>query len=318
MPEISIIVPVYNTGRYLAKCIDSVLAQTYEDFELILVDDGSTDNSPEICDRYAEKDSRVRVLHQKNQGQSVARNRAIEQMRGQWVLFIDSDDWVHPQMLERLRNAALTNKVGISICGYEDTMGPDPVIPAESLTVELWTPRDFYLHRFVNATIPVAKLIHRECLGENRFPVGKYIDDEYITYRILFTQKQLAVMAAPFYAYFVNEDSLTKREWNPRRLDAWDAYEEQIAFFTAREDWDMVRFRYRGYLDNAVVNLNAAMEKKETYARLIRQMKKRILGVIRRAWKLGYIEFWMDYDLLYACAPVRTKLYRLWLEHRRK
>lgn len=314
MPEVSIIVPVYNTGPYLPKCIDSILAQTFGDFELILVNDGSTDSSGRICEEYAARDGRIRVIHQENQGQSVARNRALEQMQGQWVLFVDSDDWIHPEMLERLRSAAQEKRVNISICGYEDTRGPDPVIPPESLNVEVWTPRDFYMHRFVNATIPVAKLIRRDCLGDIRFPVGKYIDDEYITYRILFTQEKLAVIPAPFYAYFVNEKSLTKRAWNPRRLDAWDAYEAQIAFFEARGDWEMVNFRYRSYIDNAVVNLNAAMEMQETYAAEIRAMKKRLRSVLRRAWKLGYVEFWLDYDLLYACAPIRTKLYRIWLE----
>lgn len=101
LPRISIIVPVYNVEKYLSKTLDSVLAQTFNNFELILVDDGSVDNSPIICDEYAKKDSRIYVVHQNNLGVSSARNRGIEISHGEWISFIDSDDWVDPQYLEK-------------------------------------------------------------------------------------------------------------------------------------------------------------------------------------------------------------------------
>ena len=316
MPEISVIVPVYNTGKYLPKCIESILNQTYADFELILVNDGSTDDSGQICDAYAAKDSRVCVLHQRNQGQSVARNLAIEQMKGQWVLFCDSDDWIHPQSLELLHNAAMEYGMDISIGGYAETAGEAPFISEESLNVEVWTPKDFYMQRFINATIPVMKLIRRTCLGDLRFPVGKYIDDEYIVYRILFTQQKLAVIPAPLYAYFVNPASLTKRAWNVGRLDAWEAYEQQIAFFTELGDRDLVHFRYRGYLENGMVNLSNALEDNAygQHDRVIRRIERKMRSVIRRAWKCGCIAFWTDYDMLYRFYPLLTRIYRPILE----
>lgn len=314
MPEISVIVPVYNTGKYLARCIDSILSQTFSDLELILVNDGSTDDSGAICDAYAARDSRVRVLHQENQGQSVARNNAIARMQGRWVHFVDSDDWIHPQMLQRLYEAAGQWNTDIAICGYAETGGEDPAVPPESFRSELWTPKDFYMQRFINATIPVGKLIRRECLGDNRFPVGKYIDDEYIIYRILFSRDRLAVMEAPMYAYFTNMASLTKRAWNPRRLDAWEAYEQQITFFDRMGDEELVRFRYRGYLENAVVNLQGAEEHPEQYATQIRFIRKRIRNVIRRAWKRGELDFRLDFELLYRFYPLLTRGYRFYLE----
>lgn len=319
MPEISVIIPVYNTGMYLNKCIDSILGQTFPNFELFLVDDGSTDESPRICDEYAAKDSRVRVLHQKNQGQSVARNNAIAQMQGQWVMFCDSDDWIHPRTLEILYEAAKAHDVKISIAGYENTTGPDPVVTEEMLNVTIWTPKDFYMEHFINATIPVMKLIHREALGELRFPVGKYIDDEYIVYRILFTQEKLAVMPAPLYAYFVNPVSLTKRPWNPRLLDAWQAYEEQIAFFEDMGDQQLVSYRYRGFLENAVVSYQRCLEiQDETQKEQMRNLiRKRIRSLLKQMWKRGDIEFWPDYQVLEQFLPLRAKLYRLWLEIKR-
>lgn len=318
MPEISVIVPVYNTGHLLRKCVDSILNQTFTDFELFLVNDGSTDDSGQICDEYAAKDSRVKVIHQKNQGQSVARNNAIEQMQGSWVHFVDSDDWIHPQMLQRLYEAAKKHSADISVCDYAETTGEDPEVPEGSFQESLWKPKDFYMQHFITATVPVAKLMRREVLGSNRFPVGKYIDDEYIIYRLLFAREKLVYFPAPLYAYYTNVASLTKRAWNPRRLDAWQAYEEQIAFFRAMGDEDLIRFRYRGYLENGMVNLENAEKCNQDgqHDRVIRFMHKRMRSVIRRAWMAGAMDIWKDYDLLYSYYPYFSRLYRLYREVR--
>lgn len=312
------IVPVYNTEKLLNRCVDSILNQTFSDIELFLVDDGSTDGSGKICDDYMARDSRVRVIHQSNQGQSAARNQAIEQMQGSWVHFVDSDDWIHPRMLEYLYAAAGKWDADISVCGYAETTGADPVVPAESLESTLWTPKDFYMQRFINATVPVAKLIRREALGDNRFPLGKYIDDEYIMYRVLFSREKLAFFPAPLYAYYSNPDSLTKRAWNPRLLDAWDAYDQQITFFEEMGDMELVRFRYRGYLENAMVSMVKAEASSDydQYIRVIPYMEKRMRGVVRRAWKAGAISFWSDFSILARFYPFLSRLYRryLWLK----
>ena len=105
MPEISVIIPVYKCEQYIESCVDSILNQTYRDFEIILVDDGSPDNSGKICDELAEKYNKITVLHQENQGQSAARNNGVKIARGKWICFVDCDDSVHPRMLEALYNA---------------------------------------------------------------------------------------------------------------------------------------------------------------------------------------------------------------------
>lgn len=320
MQKISVIVPVYNSGKFLHRCVDSILSQTYPEFELFLVDDGSTDDSPEICDAYAAGDSRVHVIHQPNQGQSVARNNAIDRMTGDWVLFVDSDDWIHRESLERLYNAAMEHNTKISIAGYAETTGAEPEILPEQLRPEIWTPKDFYIQRYIHATLPVMKLIHRDALGELRFPVGKYIDDEYIVYRILFTQERLAVIPAPFYAYYVNTASLTKRPWNPGLLDAWQAFEEQIVFFEKLGDKDLIYRRYREYLENALANYESAGQAEQTPQILAvrKYMKKHIRRLIYRMWKRDYIFFWLDHDTLMEFCPLQTRVYRLWYERKHK
>ena len=149
MAQISVIVPVYKVEPYLRRCVDSILAQTFTDFELILVDDGSPDNCGAICEEYEKKDSRVHVIHQENEGLSAARNAGIEWVfansNSEWLNFVDSDDWVHPQMLERLYHAVLEHNVKVSICGYEETDGEIHWTNADTAQVKLWPVEQFYV-----------------------------------------------------------------------------------------------------------------------------------------------------------------------------
>jgi glycosyltransferase involved in cell wall biosynthesis len=132
MCEISIIVPVYDVEKYLKKCVDSILNQTFKDFELILVDDGSPDNSGAICDQYAEKDSRVRVIHKENGGLSDARNAGIEVARGKYLGFVDSDDFVNEDMYKQLYTSIIENNADLSICGIFDLYeGKTPIKKTE-------------------------------------------------------------------------------------------------------------------------------------------------------------------------------------------
>ena len=119
-PLLSIIVPVYKVENYLPKCIDSILAQTFTDFELILVDDGSPDNCPALCDAAAEKDARVRVIHQKNGGLSAARNAGLDAARGAWIGFVDSDDYIAPEMYEVLYQAVQSTGADLALCDYAE------------------------------------------------------------------------------------------------------------------------------------------------------------------------------------------------------
>ena len=140
-PLLSIIVPVYNVENYLQKCIDSILAQTLTDFELILVDDGSPDGCPALCDAAAAKDARVRVIHQKNGGLSAARNAGLDVARGAWIGFVDSDDYIAPEMYEKLYRAVQSTGADLALCDYAkvDEAGVPCVqthaaVPQKSLT----------------------------------------------------------------------------------------------------------------------------------------------------------------------------------------
>lgn len=316
MEKISVIVPVYKVAPYINRCLDSILSQTYPHFDLILVDDGSPDICGAVCDEYARKDRRVHVIHQENRGLSAARNAGIDwafaNSDSQWLTFVDSDDWVHSEMLERLVEAAKLHGTKISICGYAQTNGEQPEILPSDLQSVIWTPKDFYMRRFVNATVAWGKLYAKDCFEAQRYPLGKIHEDEFVTYRALFSQERLAVVSAPLYAYFMNPDGITRRKWSSRRLDAWEAYEEQITFFERLEDEELVKFRIREYLENALVNLQAA-KKVNAAGEEISRIEKKIRRLIRKAWKRGCILFWVDYDMLYRFFPLKTRIYRLYL-----
>jgi glycosyltransferase involved in cell wall biosynthesis len=252
MPQISVIVPVYKVEQYLRRCVDSILAQTFSDFELILVDDGSPDNSGAICDEYAQKDDRITVIHQENGGLSAARNAAIDWVfansDSQWLTFIDSDDWIHPEYLQRLLDAAVKHQVSISACDFETTTGDDPTIPPEHFETMLWTPENFFLEHNVTATIACAKLYRKECFESIRYPVGKLHEDEFTTYKILFAQPSVVYSPAPLYCYFTNTGSITQSGRSRYCEDKYIAIEEQIAYFQKNGYLSACRSRMRIYL----------------------------------------------------------------------
>ena len=289
MPEITVIVPVYKVESYLHRCIDSILAQTYRDFDLILIDDGSPDNCGAICDEYAKTDSRIHVIHQENGGLSAARNAGIDwafaNSDSHWLTFIDSDDWVHPKYLEALLNAAEEKGTDIALCGFMRTSG-EPLPKVEDLSARLWETGAYFLEHNVNATVAWGKLYRKECFHDWRYPVGKLHEDEFITYRILFVYSRIAVIEAALYAYFQNDYGIMKSPWSLRRLDKLEALEEQISFYAQNGYYDNAKSRYRSWLSNCVhgqAAIAALPDLSDTEkAENIAALKRRMRGMLRK------------------------------------
>ena len=253
MPTISVIVPVYKVEAYLDRCVESILAQTFKDFELILVDDGSPDNCPAMCDAWAIKDSRIKVIHKENGGLSDARNVGFEASCGEWISFIDSDDYVHADMLQALYDAVVVHNVKVSACGYIATAG-EPLEDSPDLTANLWSAEDFYVQRNVNATVAWGKLYHRSVVLP--YPKGKIHEDEFVTYRILFACENIAVLDAALYGYYQNPTGIMGSTWNPRRLDVLLAFEEQILFFDNLGLHKLRNLRIRQFMKNVLWQQN--------------------------------------------------------------
>lgn len=231
-PLISVIVPVYRVEKYLHRCVESILSQTYTNFELILVDDGSPDNCGYLCDEYTQKDSRIRVIHRENGGLSAARNSGIEIARGEYFTFIDSDDWVHPRFLDFLIIPILKDSVCISICDFiREGVFPEEKISTGLSCYELMDAEELLEKHFWNYNYACGKLYHRSLFSEFRYPEGKVFEDTFTTYKLLFQCSQVAFLNLPLYFYFVNEEGITKAPWTPRELVIFDAMREQLSFY---------------------------------------------------------------------------------------
>ena len=225
-PLISIIVPVYDVERYLQKCIDSILAQTFTDFELILVDDGSPDNCPALCDAAAAKDARIRVLHQKNGGLSAARNAGLDVARGEWIGFVDSDDYISPEMYEILYKAVQSTGADLALCDYVkvDETGAlctqtHVAVPQKSLTGRELLQKAYW------TTVQIAwnKLYHRTIFAQLRYPVGKLNEDFFVIPEICLNTQRAVVVPEVLYYYVQRGDSIMGKSRTLRHYDAAEA-----------------------------------------------------------------------------------------------
>lgn len=231
--KICVIVPVYCVEQYIHRCIDSILAQTFSDFELLLVDDGSPDRSGAICDEYAAQDVRVRVIHQSNQGVSAARNAGIDwaftYSNCEWLTFVDSDDWIHPDMLQQMYEISNATNTEICVCQFYQTHGEE--VLAEGGEFFSLSAEDFYSNGGVISVVPWGKLYRKELFCDVRYPLGKIHEDEFTTYRLIFKVENIVVLPTAYYAYYINPHGITKRDWGPEKLDIILAYQQRIAFF---------------------------------------------------------------------------------------
>lgn len=212
---ISVIVPVYNVAAWLPRCVDAILAQTYENLEVLLVNDGSTDHSGRICDEYEKKDARVQVIHKKNGGLSSARNAGLDVASGQCIGFVDSDDWIEPEMYSEMLTLMEQNHAQLVCAGRYDvdgetgkkTVGLCPQ-RQECITGEALAGRIFLWDHCDSSACD--KLYRRELFDGIRYPEGKTCEDVPVTYRLALKARQAVLCNRPLYNYFHRSGSISK------------------------------------------------------------------------------------------------------------
>lgn len=225
-PLVSIVVPVYNVEAYLEKCIDSIVNQTYKNFEIFLVDDGSTDASSSICDAYAERDGRISVIHKKNGGLSDARNAGIEVARGDFILFVDSDDYIEVDTVDYLLGLALKNCAEIVVASHKIVYGDEQIKQRKNDlydSVQVLTP----IHAFNDALYGKklslhawGKLYRRSLFNDVRFPKGRLYEDAGTTYKIIEKSQRVIVSSAKKYYYLQRRGSIINSGFYPRMMDS--------------------------------------------------------------------------------------------------
>ena len=327
MAEIAVIVPVYKVEAYLNRCIDSILAQTFSDFDLILVDDGSPDQCPGICDGYAAADSRVHVIHQSNSGPSAARNRGID-----WVMentdcvylaFIDSDDCIHPAFFQRLYEAIRTTGSGAAMCAHRY------ITPHDSLEIgkndgtcsaQVMSAEDLMLQQAASFNYPWGKLFPRSSFRELRYPVDiSFGEDNLIIFKALFGCETVAYLDEKLYFYFYNAEGITKSPWSERSLQVFLGIEAQMEYYKANGYGRAYRKATELYIQQCAYQIHRIRENKadlEKNCRHLNDLKDRMRDMLRSSeYSLRENFFW--YEALHP-QTAKVQSFMMWIHRNLK
>lgn len=245
---ISVVIPVFNAGRYLKRCVDSVLVQDYSQIEVVLVDDGSTDESGPMCDDYAQKDNRVRVIHQENQGASMARLNGLRSARGEYVTFVDSDDWIDNHYVSTLYQSAVQLKVNVCSCDVkrvkecEENVDDHVNHQPEMLSYEELMPR-FFKYEFWGFP---GKLYLKSALMQIPFPKATLSEDYLVMAQLFMQERRMAYVATPLYFYEYHPSSLSHQKLSRRAFEEFD---------NVKAVYDVMKEREPQYASMALANV---------------------------------------------------------------
>ena len=313
---ITIVVPVYKVEKYLNRCVDSILNQTYTDFELLLIDDGSPDNCGKICDEYTQKDGRVSVIHQKNGGLSAARNTGInrfyEQNKSDYITFVDSDDWLHPNYLKILMDGITKNHVKISVCNYKRVTSEIPHENYNNINFELTSPEDFLVNHSWQYNYAWGKLYHKDVFEDIRYPVGKNFEDTFTTYKALHKCEKIAYTDLQLYYYLRNEQGISRSPWKPSELVIFDAMQEQLKFYKEKGLQKAFEKEFQLFVHHHAYQIVRIKENKNDLKKnkaILKEIKKTLRNYLKENKdKFNVHNMTYSYEAAY---PVTMKLYAL-------
>ena len=252
---ISVIVPVYNVENFLEECLISIINQSYRNLEIIIINDGSTDSSKDICEKYKKKDKRIKVIHQDNAGLSVARNTGIDNSLGKFLTFVDSDDYIHEKMIEILYNNMKKYNADISFCDYAKNENEIETLPIDSAV--LMSPIDMYnglYDKHIKIISACLKLYKREIFDYIRYPKGKIYEDAFVIHKILDKSKVFVYSDNKLYFYRTRKGSIMNSKYSLKQLDYLEVLLERMAFMKERGyDYFYAREFYR-YVKELKVN----------------------------------------------------------------
>lgn len=242
-PLISVIVPIYKVEKYLEMCVESLIHQTYTNLQIILVDDGSPDQCPAICDEYAKKDNRIQVIHKKNGGLSDARNAGLEEVKGKYITFVDSDDYVDVVYIEKLYCALNKYNASVAICGIkitdESRKITDQIEVTDHEKIEVYTGSDIIKKELQGEWVLVTSwgaLFDTDLFEKIRFPVGRHYEDEYVFCEIYDDLEQIVCISDNMYFYLQRVDSIMGVTYKKQDcIDYLDMWHERITFYEKRE-----------------------------------------------------------------------------------
>ncbi len=297
--------PIYNVENYLRKCIDSIINQTYNNLEIILVDDGSPDNCGKICDEYAEVDSRIKVIHKENGGLSDARNVGIDVATGKYIAFIDSDDYIDKCFIEYLCTLCKKNDAYIAECDFVKFYDDKIEIINDEKEEFIFNNKEminriYNEESYIKTVIVWNKLYKTSLFKDIRFPKGKIHEDEFTTYKLYWnSNNRIAVTNKKLYYYRYNQESIMGSKFSLRRLDYIQALEERLKFFKNKNQIDLYDKTLELYAYRLIeyYNLikkyvaNSKIEQKELLRKFKKNYHKFLNLDVRKSTKIKYLLF---------------------------
>ena len=286
---ISVIVPVYNVAQYLEKSIASIQQQTYQNLEIILVDDGATDESGRLCEQIAEQDERVLVYHKENEGLSQARNDGLKQAHGDYVIFIDSDDYIHSEMIASLYQQLVKEDADVSSCGvmnvYANSESPQTENQDDYFVCDTETfLREYLIGEKIPGTI-CNKLIKKEVAAQLTFPKGLIYEDAYYHFDLIKVAKKYVVNTNPYYYYFHRGDSITTKPYAEKDLAYIDIYQkfytEVVKEYPNLTEVDFFRLAYAHFFILDKMLLDDNFKEFKDYPRIYGYLKKHAFAIFK-------------------------------------
>ncbi|TLF44555.1 glycosyltransferase [Maribacter aurantiacus] len=275
-PLVSVIVPVYNVSEFLERCVKSIIEQTYANLEILLINDGSTDESGEICIKLAKNDNRIKVFHQTNKGQSEARNTGLENIKGDYVLFVDSDDWIKPKMVETLLGFSIENKLDLVECGIVNSRDLNKK-SKEIKTISFVESQPDAMLRLLNTNnfSVWRRFYSRNLIANRKFIPGKINEDVFFTIDTINRVSRQGYLNESLYVYNTENESITRSAYSLKKLDAKDALYHIVN--ETKHYNTLVRTKAQQYLLRGLINhfnplfLHAHLDPKFRIRRALRQ-----------------------------------------------
>lgn len=297
MSLVSIIVPVYNVEKYLNECIESIVNQSYENIEILLINDGSTDFSGKMCDEWAKRDNRINVFHQKNKGISAARNLGIEKSKGEYLIFIDSDDYVDKNYVEYLYQSLVQNKTDMALCGFNYVNEDGEYIADSTCTLKnniITRNQMFWNLKLENSwyyLMSCNKIYKKSFFDKVKYPEGKVHEDVAIFHYLVEQTEKISIIQTPLYYYRKRLNSITNTKKDIKRsVDIFDIEVERYRFFLKKGETELsFYFLKRAYSEVLQVMKNFSFnENKEIINKIVLQILKELKFNIRSLKVLLY------------------------------
>lgn len=283
---VSVIVPIYNVEKFLHRCIESVVNQSYKNLEIILVDDGSKDSCANICDEWVKKDKRINVIHKENGGLSDARNAGIEIATGKYLSFIDSDDYIHRDFIKVLYDLIKKHGADFSMCGSIQTnKDEDTTSKINNINEIIKDPKKILEKKDNIYCVAWNKLYKRELFDNVRYPKGKINEDIYAIRKILYYSKKIVVTDTVLYFYYLNEESIMRSTYTRKRLDAIDLLYEIYDFFCKVGEKVYAYNTLYDYINSILSQYYLCRTNKQEYKQIQRELMKKYKNVYKSVIK---------------------------------